>query len=177
MQDELRIGAVTFDLWETLLFERDGDSSRRNAARCRTVTETFNRFGVHVSTEQTESALKQVIARLVEVWNENVDVSHVEQLELLARYASNGSLALKSEWVEELSAAYVSPFFEVPPYLNPDAVSVLEELTEAGKRVGLICNTGLTPGFALREFLESEDVLEYFDFWLFLMRQVIESQT
>jgi len=74
---------------------------------------------------------------------------------------------LKSEWVEELSSAYVSPFFEVPPYLNPDAVNVLEDLVEAGKRIGLICNTGLTPGFALREFLDSEGVLEFFDFLAF----------
>jgi len=74
---------------------------------------------------------------------------------------------LKNEWVEELSSAYVSPFFEVPPCLNPDAINVLEDLTEAGKRIGLICNTGLTPCFALKEFLDSEGVLEYFDFLVF----------
>jgi HAD superfamily hydrolase (TIGR01509 family) len=91
----------------------------------------------------------------------------VEQLELLVRFVSNGSVALKNEWVEDLSSAYVSAFFEVPPYLNPDARSVLEDLTEAGKQIGLICNTGLTPGFALREFLESEAVLEFFDLLVF----------
>jgi HAD superfamily hydrolase (TIGR01549 family) len=91
----------------------------------------------------------------------------VEQLELLVKYVSDGSVVLRNEWVEELSSAYVSPFFDVPPYLNPDAESVLEELAEAGKRVGLICNTGLTPGFALRRFLESEGVLEFFDFLVF----------
>ncbi len=161
------IKAVTFDLWETLLFEKDGSSSRRSAARCRDVAEAFNRFGVRVSTGQVEAALKRVIASLLEVWDRNEDVSHVEQLELLVWSVSNGSLALKNEWVEELSSAYVSPFFEVPPYLNPDAESVLEELTGAGKRIGLICNTGLTPSFALREFLESEGILEYFDLLVF----------
>jgi putative hydrolase of the HAD superfamily len=166
-QGKPRIKVVTFDLWETLLFERDGASGRRSAARCRDVAEAFNRLGVNVSTERTESALKQVIASLLEVWDRNEDVSHVEQLELLVRFVSNGSFALKNEWVEELSSAYVSAFFEVPPYLNPDAVSVLEDLVEAGKQIGLICNTGLIPGFALRRFLESEGVLEYFDLLVF----------
>ena len=161
------IRGVTFDLWETLLFERDGDSNRRNIARSIGVAKVFNKFGVSVSAEQVGSAMKQVITRLLEVWNSNDDVSHVEQLELLVKYVSDGSVVLRNEWVEELSSAYVSPFFDVPPYLNPDAESVLEELAEAGKRVGLICNTGLTPGFALRRFLESEGVLEFFDFLVF----------
>jgi len=165
--NESLIKAVTFDLWETLLFERDGASGRRSSVRCSSVAEAFNKLGVPVSTEQVSSALKRVIESLLEVWDRNEDVSHVEQLELLVRFVSNGSLALKNEWVEELSSAYVSPFFEVPPYLNPGAVSVLEGLAKAGKRIGLICNTGMTPGFALRRFLESEGVLEYFDFLAF----------
>jgi putative hydrolase of the HAD superfamily len=165
--DKSCIKAVAFDLWETLLFERDGASGRRSASRCRSVAETFNKFGVRVSLEQAESALKQVIASLLEVWDRNEDVNHMEQLELLVKHVSNGSLSLKSEWVEELSSAYVSPFFEVPPYLNPDAVNVLEDLVEAGKRIGLICNMGLTPGFALRGFLDSEGVLEHFDLLVF----------
>lgn len=163
----MSVKAVTFDLWETLLFERDGDSNRRSQARCVHVAEALNRFGVEVSREQVEAAMKQVVDSLFEVWDRNDDVSHVEQLEALVRSVSNGSLSLKREWVEALSEAYVSAFFEVPPCLNPDAKCLLEGLAEGGKRIGLICNTGLTPGFALRRFLESEGVLECFDFLAF----------
>jgi len=161
------VKAVTLDLWETLLFEKDGASNRRSATRFRDVADAFSRFGVHVSAEQVESAMKHAIASLLDVWNRNEDVSHVEQLELLVQFVSNGSFALKNEWIEELSSAYASPFFKVPPYLNPDAMGVLEDLAETGKRIGLICNTGLTPSFALKEFLDSEGVLEYFDLLVF----------
>jgi len=161
------IEAVTFDLWETLLFERNGDSNRRSEARYNSLAKVFSKFGMSISIEQASAATKQAIARLLEAWERNIDVSHMEQLELVVRYVSNGSLNLKNEWVEELSIAYVSPFFEIPPYLNPDAMSVLESLTECGKKIGLICNTGLTPGFALREFLDSEGLLEHFDFLAF----------
>jgi len=163
----LSIKAVTFDLWETLLFERDGDSNRRSQARYALVAEAFSKLSVHVSREQVQLAMKQVIDSLLKIWDRNEDVSHVEQLEALVRFVSNGSVELRREWVEALSEAYVSPFFQVPPYLNPDARSVLEYLAESGKSIGLICNTGLTPGFALRGFLESEGALEFFDFLAF----------
>jgi len=167
-QKECIVKAVTFDLWETLLFEKDGDSNQINAARCRHLAEVLNKPPeLQVANDQVEAACKQVVSRLLEVWSRNEDISHVEQLELLVKFVSNGSLALKPEWIEELSSAYVSPFFEVPPHLNPDAKEVLEELADAEKRIGLICNTGLTPGFAVRTFLESEGALEYFDFLTF----------
>ena len=162
-----RTRAVTFDLWETLFFERDGDSSRRSAIRCNKVAAAFNEFGVTVSAEQVGSAMKQVAGRLLEMWEVNDDASHVEQLELLVHKVSDGSLTLKNEWIKRLSEAYVSPFFEIPPCLNPDAQSVLEALSESGRRIGLICNTGFTPGFALRQFLDSEEVLDYFSFLAF----------
>jgi putative hydrolase of the HAD superfamily len=161
------IKAVTFDLWETLLFERDGDSNRRSQARYAHVAEAFNKFGIQVSREQVQSAMKQVINSLLKIWDRNEDVTHVEQLEALVRFVTNGSVEFRREWVEALSEAYVSPFFEIPPYLNPDARSALEYLVESGKGIGLICNTGLTPGFALRRFLDSEGVLGCFDFLAF----------
>jgi HAD superfamily hydrolase (TIGR01509 family) len=131
------------------------------------VAAVFNEFGVTVSAEQVGSAMKQVAGRLLEIWEVNDDASHVEQLELLVQKVSDGSLTLKNEWTNKLSEAYVSPFFEIPPCLNPDAESVLEALSESGRRIGLICNTGFTPGFALRQFLDSVRVLDYFDFLAF----------
>jgi putative hydrolase of the HAD superfamily len=161
---EKNIRAVTFDLWETLLFSKNGSDSQRTAVRCSRVAEAFGRLGVQVSVEQVDSAVKQVMSWLLGVWDGNEDVSHVEQLELLVRFVSGGSLVLKNEWVEHLSAAYIAPFFEVPPYLNPEAPKALEELASEGTRIGLVCNTGLTPGFALRRFLDSEGIFDYFDF-------------
>jgi HAD superfamily hydrolase (TIGR01549 family) len=162
-----RVKAVTFDLWETLFFERDGDSNRRSAIRCNSLAAAFNELGVTLSVERVGSAMKQVAGRLLEIWETDQDASHMEQLELLVQKVSNGQLALKNEWVEKLSEAYVSPFFEVPPSLNPDAEEVLRRLSESGRRIGLICNTGFTPGFALRRFLDSEGVLDYFRFLAF----------
>jgi FMN phosphatase YigB (HAD superfamily) len=75
---------------------------------------------------------------------------------------SKGKLVLKDEWVNEVGRAFVSPTFEVPPYLNPDASEILGWLMSRRKPVGIICNTGLTPGTELRRLLSDMGVSEYF---------------
>ncbi len=151
-------------MWETLLFSRNGSNVRRHEVRCRRVSEALNSLGVQVAAEEVELAIRQATSWLLQVWERNEDISHVEQLELLLKFLPNESLSLRNKWIEKLSLAYVTPFFEVPPYLNPQTHVVLENLKKTEKRIGLICNTGLTPGFALRRFLDSEGVIDHFDF-------------
>jgi HAD superfamily hydrolase (TIGR01509 family) len=131
------------------------------------LAEAFNRFGFAVSGEQVALALKEVISELVRVWDADKDVTHHDQLRLIVKHVLKGSASFREEWMNGLSAAYVSPIFEVPPHVNPDAREVLEWLREQKKKVGLICNTGLTPSFALRQFLEREGAAEYFDVMVF----------
>ena len=161
------IRAVTFDLWETLLFERDGASSRRTIARSRNLHKALNRLGAKILPEQIESALKETTLSLLDIWETNKDVTYLDQIRLIIRYASKNLITTKDEWIEELTSAYISPILEVPPYLNPDAQKVLEWLKNQGKLIGIICNTGLTPGIGLRRLLANEGVAEYFDLMIF----------
>lgn len=161
------VKAVTFDLWETLLFERDGSNSQRRAVRCRNLVHVLNRVGLRVSAEQVELALNETISSLLKIWDKNKDVTHLDQIQLFVKYASRGKLVLKEEWIGELSMAYVLPLFEVPPYLNPDAPKLLRWLRDQNKLSGIICNTGLMPGTELRRFLSKEGVAEYFDLMIF----------
>ncbi len=158
---------VTFDLWETLLFEGDGADSRRTLARCMNLANVFGRLGVNISVEQLSSVLEAMTPWFKEVWDLNRDVTLVDQLRFIVQKASNGSLQMRDEWIGELSAAYVSPLFDAPPYLNPDALRVLRWLRDRDKRIGLICNTGRTPGFGLRRFLRQKDIADFFDVMLF----------
>lgn len=161
------IKAVTFDLWETLLLERNGDSSRRILARSKNLAKVLNKYGAEVSVKNLVSALKSMPPWLVSIWKTDNDVTHLEQIRFIVNTASKGSVTIKEEWVNELSWAYVSPLFEIPPYVDPDAHGVLRWLKDRNKLIGLICNTGHTPGFGIRKFLEKESVAEYFDLMLF----------
>jgi putative hydrolase of the HAD superfamily len=44
---------------------------------------------------------------------------------------------------------------------------VLQLLEDQNKLIGIVCNTGLTPGIGLRKFLAKEGVGDYFDLMLF----------
>jgi len=161
----LSIKAVTFDLWETLLLERSGDNSRRMLARCKNISKTLTRFGVEVSEDKISLALKEMALWLISIWETNKDVTHLDQIRFIIK--TTGSVEMKEELINELSSAYVAPLFEVPPYLNPEASKVLKWLKERNKLTGIICNTGRTPGFSIRKFLEKEGVAKYFDIMLF----------
>ena len=162
-----RIKAITFDLWETLLFERDGQSARRSSARCKDMAEALKTVGIKIPAEKVDLALKETVSSLLKVWDTGKDVTHLDQIQLVVKHASGGSVALKEKWVDVLSSAYVSAFFEVSSYLNPDANEVLKWLRSRNKLVGLICNTGVTPAFALRRFLDDQGLGEYFDTMIF----------
>jgi putative hydrolase of the HAD superfamily len=161
------VKAVTFDLWETLLFERDGSNSERRAIRCRSLTQILNELGLNISVDQVGVALNETVSSLVKVWDRNKDIPHLEQVRLFVKHVSKGKLVPKDEWLKKLSAAYISPLFEVPPYLNPDAREVLRFLKNRKKRLGIICNTGLTPGTELRRFLSQVGIAGYFHAMIF----------
>lgn len=161
------IRAVTFDLWETLLFESDGASQRRADARSRNLAMALNNLDVQVSVEQVSEAISKTVSSLLALWDENRDMGCVEQVRLIIKNVSGDSLDLRREWTNELVSAYTLSVLEVPPYLNPDGRRVLEDLKKRRKLVGLICNTGLTPGTGLRKFLVDEGVAECFDLMLF----------
>jgi putative hydrolase of the HAD superfamily len=161
------IKAVTFDLWETLLFERDGSNSQRRAIRCSSISQALNKLGFSTSVSDVERALNETMSSLVQVWNKNEDVPHLDQIRLLVKYASKGKIVPKDEWLNVLSTAYVLPLFMVPPYLNLDARETLEWLTGEKKRIGIICNTGLTPGSELRRLLSQLGVADYFHAMIF----------
>jgi len=158
---------VTFDVWQTLLLERNGWSLRRRNARCESLARVLGEFGLEISAEQMALAFKKLDSWLVSVWDDNREVTHLDQIRFLVRAASEGSVIVEEEWVDQLSSAYVSAIFEVPPYMNLDAYRVLQWLKNHNKLVGLICNVGLTPGFGLRNVLAKEGIAKYFDLMIF----------
>ena len=78
-----RIRAVTFDLWETLLYEKDGANLQRTAVRCRNIAAVLNSFGVRSDSEQVDWAIGTATSALVAMWDKNKDIAHRDQLKLI----------------------------------------------------------------------------------------------
>jgi len=165
--DEPKIKAVTLDLWETLLLGWDGANEQRILIHCRNLAGALSKFGVQISVDQLVSALKSMSSWLLRIWEKNREVTHLDQIRFIVEAATDGSVSIREEWLEELSSVYVSAIFELPPHLNPDAPQLLRWLKAHGKRVGLICNVGRTPEFILRKFLEDLEIAKFFDVMIF----------
>jgi putative hydrolase of the HAD superfamily len=49
-----------------------------------------------------------------------------------------------------------------PPPAHVDAVQVLQSIKDMGLVMGLISNTGMTPGFTFRSYMDEEGMLDFF---------------
>ena len=70
---------------------------------------------------------------------------------------------LPEDTVAEITDAYCDSFYVFPPRVHEEAEEVLRQVKSDGYRVGLISNTGMTPGYAFRIFLEQKGLAAYFD--------------
>src|SRR5205814_3406734 len=70
---------------------------------------------------------------------------------------------LEAEMFAAAVDAYGRPAFEYPPDLMPGAREAVRALAARGVRLGIVSNTGRTPGVVLRRILERYDLLRYFE--------------
>jgi HAD superfamily hydrolase (TIGR01509 family) len=93
----------------------------------------------------------------------------MNQIQLIVQIASGGSIELPrdSHTVEMLQNAYIDPLYEFPPRLNEDAEATLEAMRDRVRKIGLISNTGRSPGVAMRKLMEKLGILKFFDATIF----------
>lgn len=154
------IQAVTFDFWNTLVREEADHMARRAAAW----TAILAGAGHPVEPDDLDRAINAGWYAYVRHWTENVpfgagDVVEVTLAEL--GIASDPSLA------ETMVAVITDPPMQHRPPLNPGVIDVLGTLKDAGVRIGIVCDVGLTPSRILRRYLDIEGVLGFFDHWSF----------
>ncbi|MBI3990398.1 MAG: HAD family hydrolase [candidate division NC10 bacterium] len=158
------IQAVTFDLWQTLILETPEDLRRGRELRIEGMREILRERGYSVSTADIEEAYQMVGRRLETIWQNQVDIGPGEQVQLLLHSLDPElPLAFGEDTMRRLEEAYTSPVLKIMPVLNGGAADTLETLHERGVKLGLICNTGRTPGAMLRIVLERLGILMFFE--------------
>jgi len=96
-------------------------------------------------------------------WGRHRDLLIAEQVRLVLETASPGvSRVMTPTLFEEALAGYIEPVLHVPPELEPRAAEAVRELASRGVALGIISNTGRTPGVILRRVLERHDLLRHF---------------
>ncbi|NLP18275.1 MAG: HAD family hydrolase [Firmicutes bacterium] len=148
--------AVTFDLWNTLIWERHHDqvANRLSANMGRVLTAA----GYGIEKDQLSGIIEEcrqmVMARQVK---EGLDILPEEQLYwILGRVG----LAPTGRVVKELLEYYTSVRDRGEILIMEGAEAVLEVLARK-YRLALICNTGRTPGRVIRPWLAAAGLSKY----------------
>jgi putative hydrolase of the HAD superfamily len=153
--------AVTFDFWNTLVRETPGQL--RNL-RIDAWEHTLERNGLPVARDVIEAAIDDSWRTFDAAWQANHQYRAGDAAALvLSKLPVRPEPALRDELVDlfvTVGSSAVLP--------STDNVEVaLAALSEAGIRIGIICDVGMTPSTILREHLEKHGLLGYFDHWSF----------
>lgn len=158
------IDTVTFDLWNTLIVNNPPDMEKYRSRRVENIGRVLEENGNKIAAAELLEAYLKGLDKCKESWRKNVDLSTEEQLNIFLGSLNNGSLKNKLQsLMPDLVEAYVSPILNDPPELVPGGKEILEELKKGGYRIGLICNTGTTPGATIRKLLKLFGMLDLFD--------------
>ncbi|HUG37397.1 MAG TPA: HAD-IA family hydrolase, partial [Candidatus Limnocylindrales bacterium] len=96
-------------------------------------------------------------------WGRHRDLSTLEQVRVVLDCLGPGTAdQVSADAMEDLVAGYANPVLAHPPALQPGAAETVRALAARGVTLGIISNTGRTPGVMLRRILESHDLLRHF---------------
>jgi putative hydrolase of the HAD superfamily len=149
-----RIRAVTFDLWNTLIEVVSYTDARVNAFH-----EAAVRAGFTGSIDEAAEAYRGATALYEREWR----TRHV-QLDSAARldYMLCGlGVELASAERATLVTEFEDAFLRSPPPMRPGARNVVTTLS-GRYRLGLISDTGITPGRVVKRYLEERGLLGCF---------------
>jgi FMN phosphatase YigB (HAD superfamily) len=156
------VDVVTFDFWNTLVVaQTEGTRERRRSSLLAVLIE----HGYDdISEETLDGVFDQTVRAFNEAWQSNRQFTARDAAEHVVRslprdLSTQARLALIEAFVEAGSGVDVQ--------LAPNVAATLATLDDAGVRLGIICDVGMTPSTVLRSYLERHGVLRHFDHWSF----------
>jgi putative hydrolase of the HAD superfamily len=156
--------AVTFDLWETLIVDRVDRTRERTGRRVTGVLDALLAEGRNVTEPQIREAYRANLMAMAALRARGQDTSSEEQVRrFLAHIQKRLPDTIGAEALERVTDAYTSLDRDVAPVAMDGAREVLQASRDLGLRIGLISNTGTTPGRVLRRILADNDLIGFFD--------------
>lgn len=137
----------------------------RREMRCEGLRRVLSGCDIELSLKELLKGYDESVSWFQSSWKLNRDLPVNDQIQYIIKTASRDTIALpeEPEAIKKLEEAYVSPVLSVPPALNHEAVPTLQAMRSRVHRIGLISNTGRSPGRTLRRLLDRLGVLNFFD--------------
>lgn len=149
--------AITFDFWNTLMYVAEPRKlyEKRMARVEKVLTDVGHRRDWETILDAGCQVWDKTMSRQ---YMQGLDYTPEEQVrDIIQRL----DLDEQAGYFPAVYAAYTEPFLEEPPRLMAGVKETLEELAPHF-RLGIICNTGATPGQVLRQLLKQYQLDHYF---------------
>ena len=155
------VEAVTFDFWNTLIYE---DRGHLRGKRLEAWAGIFEDVGFACEREQLDVAFDASWQRYVESWTANQQYQAAQAAEdILEDLGFDVPPDVRAALIEEFGRA--GEYAELHP--TEGVGDTLRQLKDAGLKLGIICDVGMTPSATLREHLIRHGLLPLFDHWSF----------
>ena len=152
--------AVSFDFWNTLV---RGPAGRLSELRREAVVAALAEHGVALEDHVLDGHLEAAWSLHVEAW-EGGRGFHPRDA---AGHVAAAIEELDAAGRERVADAFLEAGRAAPLQLTPNAAETVAALSEAGVRLGIVCDVGLTGSNHLRAFLDRQGLLRHFDGWAF----------
>lgn len=160
--------AIAFDLWETLITDPPEVARRQESMRLRALEETLVASGHAVAADAVHRAHRVTWERCQDLyWSNDLDIPTRRQIVHFLEDLGIEPGTMRDEILDALEDVYGNPAFHIPPVLVDGALDTLQHFKARGFAVGMISNTGRTPGNVLRRVLESNGLARHIDAMVF----------
>ena len=168
--------AVTFDLWQTLVFENDRTaiSMVRREARSEKMVQQLSRFGVKIELSVVREGFNSLSSEITAGHDDGCDAPYEDWIKILVeRLAPELAGQISSAEIAHIGKLVDQTFLDIPPKLLDGTKELLSELKKRGLKIGLISNTGLTSPQTYNKWFSQQGILDGFDFLAFSNEQSV----
>lgn len=156
------IKVVTIDFWNTL-FDSSG-GNERNSLRQKAIMSEINNYNREISPELFEKALKASWEYFNKIWRQEMRTPSVQ--DSVAFFWKYLELPTDPQAINRIADYFANSVLIHPPKLIDGVADILPVLASRYK-LGIISDTGFSPGIVLRKLLEQNNILHFFDSFSF----------
>lgn len=169
-QENNLIKAITFDFWDTIVYD-DSDEPKRAArgmlnkrtARISLLQKEIQQYHPRMSDQSIIEAFQHTEDWCNRCWKQEHYNPSVAQ-RLMAAY--NFLKLEQTQGFEDVVSAFERMEIDIPPDLAPGLRETLEVLSQ-NYTLGIISDAVITPGWGLRQIMENAQIADYFKVFIF----------
>jgi putative hydrolase of the HAD superfamily len=148
------VKAVTFDFWDTLVYAVD-----YSLPRVEFMTRTLADMGYSIQAFEIKKAYIAATDDFYNLWK--YEHRYLSPMDRITRMLSTLSIVLPGRSKRSICRAFEEIILEVPPPLVKNAAQTMRSIAMHAK-IGLICDSGMSPGRVLRKVLQGHGLRKYF---------------